>query len=188
MVKLLSGNNPEYHETTALFSDDLVHRYFLKRIWKTPGDIVAFIGLNPSTADEEKNDPTVARCIGYAKRWGFGGMYMLNIFAYRSTDPKMLRKIEDPVGPLNDHYIICTIRLTDMVVACWGNHGQYMGRGEQVIDILEHIQSIPNVKIPIMCFKITKNGQPFHPLYLKKNQPLIDFRTMVYPSEKEGLK
>ena len=82
--------------------------------------MIAFIGLNPSTADEINDDPTIRRCIGFARRWGFGGMYMLNVFAYRSTNPRELRAATDPVGPRNDAALLTTSRRCDMVVACWG--------------------------------------------------------------------
>ncbi|GAG56030.1 unnamed protein product, partial [marine sediment metagenome] len=91
-----------------------------------------FIGLNPSTADEIINDNTVRRCIGYAKDWGYTGLCMMNIFAFRATQPKKIRMIEDPIGPDNDCELINMAKLCNMVVAAWGNNGKYMNRGKQV--------------------------------------------------------
>lgn len=89
----------------TIFSPCREYRYTLYREW-APGDkVVMFIGLNPSTADEVNNDPTVRRCINYAKQWGYTGMYMTNIFAYRATDPNVMKAHPEPVGAENDHYL-----------------------------------------------------------------------------------
>jgi len=124
-----------------------------------------FIGLNPSTADENVNDRTITRLIKFAYYWGYGGMYMLNIFAFRSTDPKGLTSYPDPVGPDNDKYIheTCKKPYTRKVVAAWGNHGKLFNRAKIVRD------NIPN----LYCFRVTKQGEPEHPLYLKKDTQLI---------------
>ena len=143
----------------ALFSQDRRYRYTLWRTWSEGDGHVLFIGLNPSTADETQDDPTVRRCIGFAKEWGFGGIYMLNLFAFRATMPKDLKKAADPVGPHNLGYLKTYCDPAGMNVACWGSHGRFMGQGQRVIDIMgDHLQ----------CFGLTKNGQPKHPLYLPK--------------------
>jgi hypothetical protein len=92
-------------ESSAVFSTCRRYRYVLRRIWDRSTPPAMFVGLNPSTADEVKDDPTVRRCIGYAKRWGFGGLIMTNIFAFRSTDPNALVELDDPVGPRNDAWL-----------------------------------------------------------------------------------
>ena len=90
-------------KSDASFSKDRIHRYTLYRVWNEELPKVLFIGLNPSTATETKNDPTIRRCMGYAKDWGYGSYIMGNIFAFRSTDPKNLRKTHDPIGSETDH-------------------------------------------------------------------------------------
>jgi hypothetical protein len=121
--------------------------------------MVAFIGLNPSTADEINNDPTVRRCIGFARRWGFGGVYMLNVFGFRSTNPRALKAAVDPVGPGNDASLLKTCRRCDMVVACWGVWGGLFDRGQAVMELLSDV--------PIHCLGMTRGRQPKHPLYLR---------------------
>lgn len=142
----------------ATFSDCRKWRYVLWRRWdKNNPKMIAFIGLNPSTADETENDPTVRRRIGYAKRWDYGGMYMLNLFAFRATDPKKMKKVQDPVGKDNDRMIAVCAFKADKVVFCWGNHGAHRGRSQEI-----------RKKIgPAECFGFTKAGEPKHPLYLR---------------------
>lgn len=115
--------------------------------------------LNPSTADERQDDPTIRRCIAYAKRWGYGGLLIGNIFAFRSTDPKGLYATPDPVGPDNDFWLDKIARQADRVVCGWGVHGAHMGRGERVLWWLRRYKP--------MALKITAEGHPGHPLYLR---------------------
>jgi hypothetical protein len=86
----------------AVFSEDRFYRYLLRRIWDSDKPMIAFIGLNPSTADEINNDPTITRCITRAHDSGYGGIYMLNLFAFRATDPKVMKAFPRPIGPEND--------------------------------------------------------------------------------------
>ena len=135
------------------------YRYALWRVWEEYATTVVFIGLNPSTADATLDDPTIRRCVGFAKKWGFGGIYMLNLFAYRATNPKELLSVDDPVGPknndtLNDYH-------TGLTIACWGNHGTLKNRNTEVIKLLG--------ANTIHCLGITKGGHPKHPLYLPKS-------------------
>lgn len=143
----------------AQFSDCLKYRYALWRTWDENNGHVMFIGLNPSTADETKDDPTVRRCIGFARAWGFGGIHMLNLFAYRATNPKELKKAEDPVGPENNEYLKQYLDPPRLNIACWGVHGAFKDRGESVIELL----GIENLS----CLDVTRDGHPRHPLYLK---------------------
>lgn len=117
-----------------------------------------FIGLNPSTADETQDDPTVRRCIRYSKDWGYGALYMTNIFSFRATDPKVMKRFDDPVGPDNNVTLIRLAAHAGIVVAAWGVHGAYMGRGDTVRRFLLH---------DLHVLKLTKGGHPCHPLYLK---------------------
>ena len=143
----------------ALFSSDRKHRYTLWRVWDKDKPFVAFVGLNPSTADETKNDPTVTRCINYAYDWGYGGLVMLNIFAFRSTNPKNRYSCKDPIGPENSFYIKKFSEEAGLTVAAWGNHGNFLSRGTEVLSLLTK----PH------CLKLTKSACPSHPLYLKKD-------------------
>ena len=152
-------------ESSALFSRCRKYRYTLTRIWDYNRSLISFIGLNPSTADEIKNDPTVTRCINYAKRWGYGGMIMLNIFAFRATEPKVLKAAADPVGAETDYWIQKKARESDLVVACWGTHGSFLNRGKEVIKLLSNFK----------CLGVTKKGHPKHPLYLRN-----DIRPVVF--------
>ena len=146
-------------EKSAILSADRKYRYVLTRIWDETKPTVVFIGLNPSTADEEVDDKTIRKCIGYAKRWGYGKLIMVNLFAFRSTDPSMLKRVEDPVGPDNDSYIQKCVSESNLVIACWGNHGKLLNRDKVLMG------SLPN----LVCLKRNKNGTPHHPLYLSKD-------------------
>lgn len=158
----------------AFFSPDRVYRYLLRRRIGVQRTTCLFIMLNPSTADETKNDPTVSRCIKYARRWGFGRLEVCNIFAYRATDPKELYAYYDsriPVGAdhgyINDEHIKSAVERADRVVCAWGNHGQLFNRGIEVRDLVMNEGKFP------FAFKITNKGQPAHPLYQKRDAPLI---------------
>ena len=144
----------------AQFSDDRRYRYALWRTWSEGDGHVLFIGLNPSTADETQDDPTIRRCIGFAKQWGFGGLYMLNIFAYRATKVQDLKKADDPIGPENIHYLDMYFDRAGCNVACWGSQGIYRNQGIAVVNRFGREN--------LFCFGLTKNGQPKHPLYLPK--------------------
>ena len=119
--------------------------------------LCAFVGLNPSTADESGPDPTVRRCMNYAARWGYGRFVMLNLFAFRATDPRVMLAETNPVGEENDSFLFGCGLDADLVVAAWGNHGLHRGRWEEVIMLIPGLHAL----------KITKMGQPSHPLYLK---------------------
>lgn len=156
----------------AQFSKDRKYRYALWRTWQVGDGHVMFIGLNPSTADETKDDPTIRRCIGFAKRLGYGGIHMLNLFAFRATSPNDLKRAADPVGPENDKFLRMYFDVLGFNIACWGTHGDFMGRGDKVIELLG--------REDLQCFSITKNGQPKHPLYLRRDAEII-FLAQVGP-------
>jgi hypothetical protein len=146
-------------ESTATFSPHRTYRYSLWRRWgDEAAGYVMFIGLNPNTADELKDDPTVRRCIQYAKDWGYGAICMTNIFAFRETDPAVMKAHPSPVGPENDATLSHLAAQAQLVVAAWGTDGAHMGRQAEVRRLL------PNLH----CLSRTKEGFPGHPLYLKK--------------------
>ncbi len=146
-------------KSDAKFSTNRIYRYALWRIWDENLPKVLFIGLNPSTADEINNDPTIRRCIGYAKDWGYGGYIMGNIFSFRSTNPHVMKKAKNPVGPNNNMWLLKLHNEADLTIAAWGNHGKFLNRGKEVFKLIPKIQ----------CLRITKEGFPSHPLYLPKN-------------------
>ena len=150
---------------TANFSSCRKYRYSLSRIWDKQKKFALFIGLNPSTADEEVDDPTIRRCSGYAQKWGYGGFIMVNLFAYRTTLPSNLKKVKYPVGRDNDKYIVKLSKKADITVAAWGNNGNLYRRDKQVLSLVPKL----------MCLKINKSGQPAHPLYLNKDLKLTKF-------------
>ena len=143
----------------AEFSPCRKYRYSLWRFWQKDCRYAAFVCLNPSTADETENDPTVRRCINYAHDWGYGGMIMLNIFAFRATEPKDMKLAEDPVGPDNDFHLRTASSKAGITVCGWGNHGSYLGRDKEALLLLKD----PH------CLTVTAGGHPGHPLYLKKS-------------------
>ncbi|MGV6851542.1 MAG: DUF1643 domain-containing protein [bacterium] len=144
-------------KNTAKFSECRTYRYALWRTWDNSKPYLMFVGLNPSTADETIDDPTLIRCINYAKSWGFGGVSMANLFAYRATKPNDMKAAKDPVGIDNNHWLKTLAGEAGLVVAAWGNYGSYLGRSAQVKKLLGDIY----------CLKLNKSGEPAHPLYQK---------------------
>jgi hypothetical protein len=141
----------------ATFSPDRVYRY---RLWRDfgKGPIITFCMLNPSTADESKNDPTIERCQRRAIEWGFGRLEVVNLFALRSTDPAELYTHRAPIGPMCDEDIATVYRLSDMFVCAWGKHGALYNRGQRVMAML----ASPKLHV----LKWNRDGTPAHPLYL----------------------
>lgn len=150
---------------TAVFSDCGRYRYWLTRELAEHGPIVAFVMLNPSTADAERLDPTVRRCVGYARDWGASALIVANIFALRSTNPRALYESADPVGPENEGYIRYAAREADVVVCAWGAHGALHRQGEIAFRWLTLAGAQPR------ALSITKDGHPAHPLYLRADLP-----------------
>ena len=144
---------------SAVFSPCRKYRYSLSRTWDINQKIILFIGLNPSTADETNEDPTIRRCLFYSSRWGFGGLIMVNLFAFRATLPKDLKNSKHPVGRDNNQFIIHAHKEASITIAAWGNDGDLYNRDQEVLEIISNP----------MCLKVNKTGQPAHPLYQKKD-------------------
>lgn len=163
-VDKISPNMLVSHRNAA-FSSDMNHRYTLWDWWDTSKEYAMFIGLNPSTADEIKNDPTVTRCINFSKRWGYGGFCMTNMFSYRATDPKEMKsQPEWELNHLTNKFALKDIsRKAGIVVACWGSHGEHLDGDSKVRRL---------IKKPMFCLGKTKKGLPRHPLYIKSNKQL----------------
>jgi hypothetical protein len=160
----------------AHFDPTGVYRYTLHRRWEAEpglmtnaGGRVCFCLLNPSTADARVLDPTLKRCLGFAQRWGFGHMEVVNAFALRSTQPAALKKHPDPVGPGNDRAIVRAAKRADLVVIGWGTHAGLHDRDAQVLGLLAGA-------CEPMCWAVTKEGYPKHPLYLRGDACVSRFR------------
>jgi hypothetical protein len=152
--------------SSATFSPCGEYRYELRRVWKPTARTMVFVGLNPSTADERTDDPTIRRILGFADDWGFGSLVMLNAFAYRSTDPKALHsrsaRRREVIGPDNDSTLrrILATHRRDKLVLGWGANGTLLERGRDVASLALSVHRRPE------CFGLTQNGEPKHPLYL----------------------
>ncbi len=150
--------------STAIYSDCEQYRYSLTRIWNPEGRKALFVMLNPSTATEVQNDPTVERCERRARALGFGAFQVTNIFAWRDTDPRKMRAAVDPVGPENDAAILKGAQWADQVIAAWGTHGAHRDRGPAVEALLRDTGQ------PLFHLGLTKGGHPKHPLYIAYTQ------------------
>lgn len=165
-------------DRTTLFSPDRKYRYTLWREWADDMQAelktfmlhvltgqqpayVMFIGLNPSTADETADDPTIRRCRWFARSWGYGAMCMTNLFALRATDPKSMMAEADPIGPDNRMTLLTIAARAALIVACWGVHGAHLCRDISVLAMLE-----PYVQLHHLG--LTLDGHPKHPLYLSR--------------------
>lgn len=152
----------------AIYSDCENYRFSLSRTWNSDGGRALFVMLNPSTATERQNDPTVERCERRARALGFGAFRVTNIFAWRATDPKELRSVPDPVGGENDQYILRGVEWASAVICAWGTHGELHNRGKAVEALLRARGS------SLMVLGLTKDGHPKHPLYISyREQPQV---------------
>lgn len=154
----------------AMFSPCGLYRYRLSRWWtEDPERLVNFLMLNPSTADAERTDATLTRCVRFARDWGFDGLFLTNLYAFRATDPRDLWRAADPVGPANDDYILGIAAMSAEIVVAWGAHGAKGDRAATVLAKLREHGHRPR------CLRLTKGGQPEHPLRLPANLTPIDF-------------
>jgi len=131
------------------------YRYALWRRW-ADGPQVLFVMLNPSTADQREDDPTIRRCIGLAARWGYAAVAVGNLFAFRTPSPRVLRRAAHPVGRANDRWLQRLAAESGRMIAAWGNDGTLLGRDVQVRSMLA----------PLYALSLTRCGQPRHPLYV----------------------
>jgi hypothetical protein len=153
--------------TGAILSACRTYRYVLWREWDKHRPPFVVIGLNPSTADETQDDPTIRRCLGFARREGCGRLAMLNLFALRATDPRVLRTHSAPIGIDNDRHILDAGSIPDaVIVSAWGVHGTLHDRDVWVAGL---------ISAPLWCLGTSKAGHPRHPLYLPSDAPLVSF-------------
>jgi hypothetical protein len=147
-------------DSVAVYSDCERYRYLLTRVWAPEGQKALFVMLNPSTATEVQNDPTVERCERRARALGFGAFRVTNIFAFRATDPRVMRAEVDPIGPENDTAISQSALWADRIICAWGTHGDHLGRGASVKSLLQATGR------PLWHLGLTQGGHPKHPLYI----------------------
>lgn len=140
---------------TAKLSRCRNYRYALWRTWDASLPRVMFVGLNPSTADENTDDPTLVRCMNYARSWGYGGVCMANLFAFRATDPAIMKAALNPVGTQNNRWLKKLAAEAGLVVVAWGNDGAFNGRSAKVLKFLPEPHHLG----------MNKSGEPAHPLY-----------------------
>lgn len=149
----------DYEGKGAIMSSCNTYRYTLSRIWDEEKYVVNFIGLNPSTADAMNDDPTIRRCVRFAKDWGYGGIVVTNLFAFRATDPKDMMNANNLIGPDNDRWICETAEEAGRVIVAWGSNGGHLNRDSKVMAALSSEKP--------ECLGLTKHGYPRHPLYVK---------------------
>ncbi|MEM9032443.1 MAG: DUF1643 domain-containing protein [Pseudomonadota bacterium] len=158
----------------ALYSDCEQYRYRLRRTWDPGGPDILFVMLNPSTATELRNDPTIERCERRARDSAFGRMTICNLFGWRATDPRDLKAATDPVGPCNDSVLLASAKKAGMVVCAWGVHGDFRKRGRTVAQALAIIG-------PLHHIGLTRDGHPRHPLYLPYSKSPESWRPAIRP-------
>jgi len=133
------------------------YRYSLWRIWDEQLPRALFVLLNPSTADAQQDDPTLRRCLGFACLEGCGSLEIVNLFAYRATQPTQLKMISDPIGDENDQYIAAAAQQATLIILGWGVYGSYLARDRAILHLLSSSQ--------LYCLGLTAKGHPKHPLY-----------------------
>lgn len=154
---------------TAELSDCGTYRYELRRVWGDPDRLACFVMLNPSTATAEDDDPTIRRCVGYARAWRLGGICVRNLFALRATDPADLARHPHPTGPDNDRWLAAPSSAA-VTVAAWGVHGSLHDRADRVRELLD----AHGVELHRLG-ELTRDGHPRHPLYLPASAELEPF-------------
>lgn len=153
----------------ASFSRCGQYRYQLSRQFDAGEGRCVFIGLNPSIASARDDDPTVRRCMGFAQRWGYAELVVVNLFAFRTPYPAQLKIATDPIGPRNARAVRRACQSAQCIVAAWGAHGSFHNQARKLVGIL--------TDKPVYCFGLTRSGQPVHPLYQKSDAELVVFRS-----------
>lgn len=156
---------------TAIFDQTGRYRYRLDRRWQEQGEQVTFVMLNPSRADATIDDPTLRACIQFAQCWEYASLAVVNLFGYRTPHPKVLKQVKNPVGRENDAHVLQAVKESRQVVLAWGNWGELYGRDRAILQLLSPYQS------KLTCLQQNRSGQPRHPLYIKRDVPLMPFRS-----------
>jgi hypothetical protein len=156
-------------ETGAIFDASGCYRYTLWRVWNQHAPKMAFVMLNPSTADATSDDATICRCVRFAQTWGYGSLEVVNLFALKATNPRELKQAIDPIGQECDRYLLDAVKQVDRVVIAWGNWGSLHQRDQAVLALLA-----PHISL--YCLGMNRSGQPRHPLYLPKSTVPLEFQ------------
>jgi hypothetical protein len=163
------GPCKKYQESDAVISDCGKYRYLLRRVWDFKQPRVLFVMLNPSTADASIDDPTIKSCVRLSKTWSYGSMEVVNLFAWRATDPDQLPKADFPTGVDNDGVTRNAIGRCDVVVCAWGKHEFAKDRAKIVRSM------VTSIRPAVYCLGKNKDGSPKHPLYIKSGTTLQTF-------------
>ncbi|NEP19382.1 MAG: DUF1643 domain-containing protein [Leptolyngbya sp. SIO4C1] len=159
----------------AIFDPTRQYRYSLERRWQPHGPKVTFVMLNPSRADAERDDPTLRACSQFAQRWGYSALEVVNLFAYRTPEPQVLKTVSDPIGVECDRYLCSAAETAEQIVLAWGNWGALYGRDQAVRSLLSDHAS------KLRCLGLTQLNQPRHPLYLKRTTALSSWKDAQRP-------
>lgn len=171
---LLFEGAPQTATKQAVISECGEYRYSLTRAWNDGLPCLLYVCLNPSDADHQRDDPTIRRCVAFARRWGFGSIEVVNLFAVRSPDPAYMMGHPCPVGPFNDRHIIEAVRRAARVVVAWGAHGGHMGRDREVMKLVRQYFNT------VYCFGLSKDGMPIHPAARGKSRIPDDVTLIEY--------
>jgi hypothetical protein len=158
-------------DRAAVISECGRYRYSLRRTWDAALPSVLFVMLNPSTADADADDNTIRKCIGFARRWGYGELLVWNLYAYRATDPRELAAAADPIGRLNEDHLWPLMERADRIVAAWGslpNRGRYVHRERVMFWGPFHEREV-------YALSVLKHGHPRHPLYAPYDLPPVRY-------------
>lgn len=163
--------------SSAVISADGRYRYRLDRWWASDSvhgtTRMPFLMLNPSTADADDDDPTIRRCARFARRDGHSGITVVNLLAFRSTDPDQLATVDDPIGPDNVLTVVRVAETAGYIVAAWGAHPAARDAWRS------YLQAFTKLGIPVMCLGVTRDGYPRHPLYVRGDQPIVSYRAAL---------
>lgn len=158
---------------SAVISPCGLYRYNLGRKW-AEGPSVTFVMINPSIADASIDDPTIRRCIGFAKREGCGSINVVNLCAFRATDPRDMLRAKDPIGPDNEYFVMSAVYNSKITIAAWGTNAAAVIRVRpKVLDVVDIVRAGKNV---VSLGALTKGGYPRHPLYVSGDAPLVSFK------------
>lgn len=152
------------------------YRYSLQRAWDPAGPRALFVLLNPSTADAQQDDPTLRRCVGFARAYGAGGLEVVNLFALRAPDPRALDAAEDPLGPVNRRAQRRAVSRADLVILGWGATRIAEQEAPRFLACLERWRAADRAAPPVLCLGTTRSGAPRHPLYVPGRTPLVTYR------------
>ncbi|PSN19900.1 hypothetical protein C7271_04935 [filamentous cyanobacterium CCP5] len=153
----------------AHFDPTGVYRYSLERLWEKSGQRLAIVMLNPSQADQHRNDPTLRRCVGLSQNWGFTQLEVVNLFAYRTPHPCQLKQAQDPIGGENDRWLLTAAERADQILLAWGNAGGWLDRDHAVLALLKAYRS------KFCCLGQNRTGSPRHPLYVPRDSCPTDW-------------